>query len=118
MTTIQIKRIYEPAAQADGFRMLVDRLWPRGVKKESAKVEVWMKEIAPSSALRKWFNHDPEKWTGFCQKYQAELSKNETVSLLMEHIHRHQTVTLLYGAHDEQHNQALVLLKFINGLSQ
>ncbi|TZF84037.1 DUF488 domain-containing protein [Pedobacter sp. BS3] len=114
MSAITIKRIYEPAAKADGFRVLVDRLWPRGIKKENAHLDEWAKAVAPSDALRKWFNHDPEKWAEFCRRYEAELKENEAVEALIEQVKEHKTVTLLYAAHDEEHNQALVLQKYIH----
>ena len=117
MGTLQIKRIYEPPEKNDGFRILVDRLWPRGVKKEDAKVDVWMKEAGPTTALRKWFNHEPEKWQEFSRRYKAELKHLETVSELVkeliEAVKKNKKVTLLYGAKDENHNQALVLQEFL-----
>ncbi len=114
MTKIFIKRVYEPPAKNDGFRILVDRLWPRGLKKESTHADLWMKEIAPSSALRKWFNHEPEKWVEFCKKYRAELRKSPVADELVQYGMKYKTITLLYSAKDEQHNQALVLQQFIN----
>jgi uncharacterized protein YeaO (DUF488 family) len=110
----KIKRVYEKPAKEDGFRILADRLWPRGLTKEKASVDLWLKEIAPSTELRKWFGHDPEKWNDFKKKYVAELKKNkETVSILKEKI-KEGTVTILYGARDEEHNEALVILDFLN----
>ena len=110
----KIKRVYEKPAKEDGFRILADRLWPRGLTKEKASVDLWLKEIAPSTELRKWFGHDPEKWNEFKKKYVAELKKNkETVSILKEKI-KEGTVTILYGARDEEHNEALVILDFLN----
>lgn len=113
MATIQIKRVYEPAASSDGFRILVDRLWPRGKKKEEAKIDLWMKEIAPSTELRKWFNHEVEKWDSFSKKYATEIKKNDALDELKEEIKKHKKVTLLYGAHDEEHNQAVVLQDYL-----
>ena len=110
---IRIKRIYEPADKADGYRILVDRLWPRGVKKEAAHIDTWMKDVAPSADLRNWFNHEPEKWKQFCEKYKAELKGSAALADLHSLIRLHKTVTLLYGAKDEQHNQALALQEFI-----
>ncbi len=110
---VKIKRVYEPAANTDGYRILIDRLWPRGLSKERARVDKWLKEVAPSTELRKWFNHEPEKWEAFREKYYAELSGSPTFTELQEDIHRHKTVTLLYGARDEQHNDAVALEQFL-----
>jgi uncharacterized protein YeaO (DUF488 family) len=110
---IKTKRIYEPRSKADGFRILVDRLWPRGVKKEDAHYDDWLKEVAPSTELRKWFNHDPEKWTPFKAKYKTELKGSEALKELRALIKKHKTVTLLYGAKDEEHNHALALKQFL-----
>lgn len=111
----QLKRVYEKADVADGYRVLVDRLWPRGLSKEKARVDLWLKDIAPSTELRKWFGHDPEKWNVFQQKYKAELKeKNETVKILKEEMKKH-SVTLVYAAKDELHNDALVLKEFLEG---
>jgi uncharacterized protein YeaO (DUF488 family) len=110
---IRIKRIYEPAVPPDGYRILVDRLWPRGIKKESASVDVWLKEVAPSTSLRTWFAHDPRKWNVFKQKYLQELTNNEGLATLLETIHGHKVVTLLYGARDTEHNQAVVLKEYL-----
>lgn len=111
---IKIKRIYEPFATADGYRILVDRLWPRGIKKEKAHVDDWLKDVAPSTALRKWFGHDPEKWKLFVSKYKRELTGSEALKELRGHVKKHRTVTLLYGARDEQHNQAVALKQLIS----
>jgi uncharacterized protein YeaO (DUF488 family) len=116
MTTILIKRVYETAGEKDGFRILVDRLWPRGMKKETANLDKWMKEVAPENALRKWFNHEPEKWTSFRQKYMAALKKSDAVQELIAEIKKHRRVTLLYSAKDETHNQAVVLQEYIEQL--
>jgi len=106
---INIKRVYEAPGKEDGMRILVDRLWPRGLTKEKASVDLWLKEIAPSTELRKWFGHDPDKWKEFQKRYHKELKANkEQVSLLKEQIKKG-TVTLVYGAKDEEHNEALVL---------
>jgi uncharacterized protein YeaO (DUF488 family) len=113
MHTIRIKRIYEPSSQADGYRVLVDRLWPRGIKKEDAHIHIWEKEVAPSQELRKWFGHDPEKWAGFRKKYLAELMGSDAIGHLAEELRQHKTVTLLYGAHDEEHNNAVVLREYL-----
>lgn len=109
MATLKIKRVYEPEDKSDGFRVLVDRLWPRGIKKEAAHVHLWMKEIAPSTHLRKWFNHDVKKWEAFEEKYEAELEQSPVLGELIEEIKKHKKVTLLYGAKDEKHNQATIL---------
>ncbi|MDB5127368.1 DUF488 domain-containing protein [Mucilaginibacter sp.] len=113
MGTIKIKRIYEPFDKQDGMRILVDRLWPRGVKKETAHLDEWMKAIAPSTELRKWFNHDTPKWDQFQLKYTHELMQNDAVKELLDLVKKHKTITLLYAAHDEKHNHALVLQEFI-----
>jgi uncharacterized protein YeaO (DUF488 family) len=106
---IKIKRVYEKPEKDDGIRILVDRLWPRGLTKEKAGIDLWLKDIAPSSELRKWFGHDPEKWKEFRKRYNEELKKNEEqVSLLKDQIKKGK-VTLVYGAKDEEHNEALVL---------
>jgi uncharacterized protein YeaO (DUF488 family) len=104
----RIKRIYEPASRGDGKRILVDRLWPRGMSKERAAVDEWIREIAPSTELRKWFGHDPSKWTEFKKKYRKELLKNRDLLRLKEEA-RKRTVTLLYAAKDPEHNNAAVL---------
>lgn len=106
---IKIKRVYEKPDKEDGFRILVDRLWPRGLTKEKASVDLWLKDIAPSTELRKWFGHDPEKWKEFRKRYRNELKKNEgQVSLLKDQMKKG-TVTLVYGAKDEEHNEAFIL---------
>lgn len=109
---IRVKRVYEKPAKEDGFRVLVDRLWPRGMKKEAAKVDLWMKDVAPSDELRKSFHHEAMKWADFEKKYQAEL-KNKKAGLaeLSKLEKEHGTVTLLYGTKDEEHNQAALLAK-------
>jgi uncharacterized protein YeaO (DUF488 family) len=114
MATIKIKRIYEEPDENDGFRVLVDRLWPRGVSKEKAKLDLWLKEIAPSSELRKWFNHQPERFREFKKRYKTELDSNSSIGQL-EKIHKeNNTVTLLYSAHDPKLNQAVVLLEYLH----
>ncbi|GAA4315105.1 DUF488 domain-containing protein [Compostibacter hankyongensis] len=111
--SVTIKRIYEPASTADGYRILVDRLWPRGLKKEAAHIDEWLKEVAPSADLRKWFNHEPEKWPQFVKKYRTELGGSDAFETLLTRIKAHKRVTLLYGAKDERHNQAAALKEFI-----
>jgi uncharacterized protein YeaO (DUF488 family) len=107
---IQIKRVYEPASDKDGYRILVDRLWPRGMTKEAVKIDLWMKGIAPSDALRKSFSHDVKKWPSFQKKYQNELKKNAALLAELKKMEKqHKIVTLLFGAKDKEHNQAVVL---------
>lgn len=110
--TINIKRIYEPYSTGDGYRILVDRLWPRGMKKEDARIDKWLKEIAPSTGLRKWFNHEPEKWDQFRQKYHAELDKSTALDELLTDLRTHQVVTFLFSSKEEKHNHAIVLKQF------
>jgi uncharacterized protein YeaO (DUF488 family) len=111
---IVLKRIYETPANTDGVRILVDRLWPRGVSKERAELDWWLKGIGPTTELRKWFNHDPKKWIGFQKKYKMELAKNkEAVAEFKEIVKHHATVTLLYAAKDEEHNEAIVIKDFL-----
>jgi uncharacterized protein YeaO (DUF488 family) len=111
---IQIKRVYEAPLKKDGYRILVDRLWPRGLSKQSAKVDLWLKEVAPSDRLRKWFSHDVEKWNGFVEKYGAELKdKAPWLAQIRTLEKQHGTVTLLFGAKDTEHNQAVVLLRVL-----
>jgi uncharacterized protein YeaO (DUF488 family) len=108
-SAVRIKRAYEPPSPQDGIRVLVDRLWPRGVKKTDAGISQWMKEIAPSNELRKWFGHDPERWQEFRRRYNVELTgKRELMSQLRD-LARKGPLTLVYSAHDEAHNQAVVL---------
>jgi uncharacterized protein YeaO (DUF488 family) len=106
---MKIKRVYEKPEKGDGIRILVDRLWPRGLTKEKAGIDLWLKDIAPSTELRKWFGHEPGKWNEFRKRYSVELKKKgEQVSLLKDQMKKG-TVTLVYGAKDEEHNEALVL---------
>lgn len=118
MAIIKFKRIYELVEKTDGFRILVDRLWPRGMKKEDANFEVWMKEVAPSAGLRKWFNHDTKKWKAFVKKYHLELNLSSDVESLLELVNTHKMVTLIYSAKDEKHNQAVALKMFIDDILQ
>ncbi|MDT6941578.1 DUF488 domain-containing protein [Brucella pseudogrignonensis] len=113
MQTISIKRIYEAPAPEDGFRLLVDRVWPRGMTKEKAAIDLWDKGIAPSSELRKWFNHEPAKWDAFQMKYRVELATKEDALKRLLEASAGKPITLLYGAKDEQHNQAIVLRDFL-----
>jgi uncharacterized protein YeaO (DUF488 family) len=112
---LRIKRVYEPPDKGDGKRILVDRLWPRGMAKAKAGVDLWLKEIAPSTELRKWFGHDPGKWAEFKKRYRAELEENDEQAALLKEEIKKGTVTLLYGARDEEHNDAVVLLDFLRG---
>ncbi len=112
---LALKRVYDDAADDDGFRILVDRLWPRGVRKEGAHIDLWLKEAAPSSELRKWFNHEPERWTQFRAAYLHELAQDpQKTALIRAHAGKNK-VTLVYGARDAEHNHALVLRDFLNG---
>jgi uncharacterized protein YeaO (DUF488 family) len=112
---IRLKRVYDPADSRDGRRFLVERLWPRGMKKENLMMEGWLKGVAPSEALRKWFNHDPAKWAEFRQRYTAELEDNRPAWEPLIEAARQGDVTLLYSAHDQEHNNALVLKEFLEG---
>lgn len=115
--TFQIKRIYESAQASDGMRILVDRLWPRGMKKTDAHLDRWMKEVAPTTALRLWFGHDSGKFQEFKTRYQAELRENPAVGELRK-LGKEQPVTLLYAAHDPKVNHALVLRSFLERKSK
>lgn len=110
---LMIKRAYEPADKADGARVLVDRLWPRGVSKEAAHIDWWAKEIAPSNELREWFGHDPDRFEEFGRRYEVELEGNPALARLKDMVAKGQ-VTLVYGAKDEEHNQARVLLELLS----
>ncbi len=115
MTTFVTKRIYEPAEANDGYRVLVDRLWPRGVSKERAALNEWAKDIAPSTELRTWFGHDPAKFAEFAERYDKEIKRNVAAPALIAGWHVHDKVTLLYAARDMQHNEATVLQKYLIG---
>jgi uncharacterized protein YeaO (DUF488 family) len=110
---IRLKRAYETPSRDDGFRVLVERLWPRGVSKEEAALDLWLKDVAPSTELRKWFGHDPAKWKEFQRRYRAELKDKKDALKLLREKNREGTVTLVYGARDEEHNGALVLKKVL-----
>ena len=110
---IKMKRVYEQPASSDGSRILVDRLWPRGLSKEKAQIDLWLKEIAPSTELRVWFGHDPEKWRGFRERYKTELRKNKDLVKVLAGKAKAGTVTLIYAARDEEHNEAVVLKQFV-----
>ena len=110
---VRIKRIYEAPEASDGFRVLVDRLWPRGVSKEKAAFDLWLKGIAPSPELREWFAHDPAKFAEFKTRYEHELKSNPAVEELQKILHAHETATLLYAAHDPKVNHAKVLREYL-----
>ncbi len=112
---IKVKRVYEPASQDDGLRILVDRLWPRGLTKEGAAIYKWVKEVAPSDNLRKWFSHDPKKWEEFKRRYREELKAPEKMAILEEikKMAKAGTVTLLFGAREERYNNAVALKEIL-----
>lgn len=110
--TIEIKRIYEPAARTDGMRVLVDRMWPRGIKKDDARIDLWLKDVAPTTSLRRWFDHRPERWDRFRERYVAELSNNPSLAEL-RNLAKKKRVTLIYSARDADHNQAVVLAEHL-----
>jgi uncharacterized protein YeaO (DUF488 family) len=112
---VKTKRAYEPPAPGDGVRVLVDRLWPRGVSKADAALDQWMKEIAPTTELRKWFGHNAERWEEFGRRYAAELHGNGELLGQLRALARKGTVTLVYSAHDEAHNDAIVLREVVLG---
>jgi len=115
---VKLKRVYEPFEEDDGFRILVDRLWPRGLSKEKARVDLWLKDIAPSDELRKWFAHEPSRWEEFVKRYESELRRNEdTLSELKRIIKVKKTVTLLYSASDIERNNAVALKKILGALT-
>ncbi|GLQ97991.1 DUF488 domain-containing protein [Dyella mobilis] len=112
--SIVVKRVYEPAKKTDGYRVLVDRVWPRGLKKEDAALDIWARELAPTTALRRWFGHDPARWEGFRHRYASELDARKTFwQPLVTQAERH-PVTLLFGAKDEEHNQAVALKMYLD----
>jgi uncharacterized protein YeaO (DUF488 family) len=110
---IRIKRVYEPSAEADGFRVLIDHLWPRGVKKEAADIDEWLKVIAPSTDLRKWFNHDPEKWDEFKRRYFLELDANRDAVAKLALKAKDETVTLVFSSREERFNNAVALKEYL-----
>ncbi len=110
----QMKRVYDAPSKSDGYRVLVDRLWPRGLTKAKVKAEIWMKEVAPSTELRTWYSHDPKKWPEFLKRYKKELAaKPEMLKQLRDLGKEHRTVTLLFGSKEEKLNQAAALLEFL-----
>ena len=112
--TIRIKRVYDPPARGDGFRVLVDRLWPRGLKKAAVPLDAWAREIAPSGELRKWFGHDPTRWQEFRTRYMAELRDHESQLEGLRHRATKRPVTLLFAAKDPEHNHAIVLKEVLD----
>ncbi len=112
---IVLKRAYDEPSPADGVRVLVDRLWPRGVSKDRAAIALWMKDVAPSTELRKWFGHDPAKWKEFQKRYRRELSEKRDAVKKLRQRSKREKVTLVYAAHDEEHNAALVLKSVLEG---
>ena len=112
---ITLKRAYDPASRTDGARFLVERLWPRGVAKTDLRINAWLKEAGPSTELRKWFSHDPVKWTEFRRRYFRELdSRPEAWQPIVSAARRHRTITLVYSSHDRQHNNAVALLEYVH----
>ncbi len=114
MRVKRVKRIYEAADPKDGFRVLVDRVWPRGLTKEAARIDLWLRDVAPSTPLRKWFGHDPALWDEFRKRYFAELDQNLDLVEEILNIAGKKSVTLLFGAKDEQHNNAVALKDYLN----
>jgi uncharacterized protein YeaO (DUF488 family) len=112
---IHLKRVYEEPSKGDGIRVLVERLWPRGLTKERAAVDLWLKDVAPSPELRKWFGHDPARWEQFQERYRRELRKQEDAVQLLKQKAKQGSVTLVYAARDEEHNGALALKRFLQG---
>src|SRR6478735_9513718 len=110
---IHLKRAYDPASSTDGTRLLIERLWPRGVKKTSLKIKSWIKDVAPSTELRKWFSHDPAKWEKFRSRYFDELKANPDAWQPIIDAARHGTVTLIYSSHDTEHNNAVALQAYL-----
>lgn len=113
---IRLKRVYEKPSRQDGFRILVDRLWPRGLTKERASVDLWLKEVAPSTTLRKWFGHDPAKWRQFERRYRRELRGQRQALEVLKQKSREHTISLVYAARDEEHNEAVVLKAMLESL--
>jgi uncharacterized protein YeaO (DUF488 family) len=113
---IKLKRAYDPPDKEDGFRVLADRIWPRGVKKEDLALDLWLKEIAPSSSLRKWFGHDPKRWPEFCQRYEVELKEKGDVIDSLKEKSDHGALTLVFSARDAEHNNAVALKKYLESL--
>lgn len=114
---VKLKRAYQPAAAEDGTRILIDRLWPRGVKKTDAAIDQWPKELAPSTELRQWFGHDPERWPEFRRRYAAEIRQHADLLEPLRQLAQQGTITLVFAAHDEEHNNAVVVRNLLLGKS-
>ena len=110
---IKLKRAYEPASKDDGLRVLVERLWPRGVSKQKARIDLWLKTLAPSTELRQWYGHDPARWPQFRKRYGAELKGQGDLLALLKYVTEERTVTFVYAASDEERNSAVVLKEFL-----
>jgi uncharacterized protein YeaO (DUF488 family) len=110
---LKVKRAYEVAARSDGKRFLVERLWPRGIKKSDLQIDAWLKDVAPSTELRRWFSHDPAKWQKFRRRYSAELERNPQSWQPIIEAARQKTVTLIYSSHDSEHNNAVALRDYL-----
>jgi uncharacterized protein YeaO (DUF488 family) len=110
---VRLKRAYEPAAASDGYRVLIDRLWPRGVRRDATRLDEWARELAPSGELRRWFGHDPSRFAEFCRRYTAELGEQEEKLRELRRRARSGPLTLVYGARDEEHNDAVVLAQIL-----
>lgn len=115
---IQLKRVYDKAAPEDGQRFLVERLWPRGIKKSALRIDAWLKELGPSTSLRKWFGHDPKRWEEFRRRYFQELEKNVEACKPIQRAAARGSVTLIYSSHDEEHNNAVALKEFLEAKSK
>ena len=113
-TDVRLKRAYEPPAASDGYRVLIDRLWPRGVRRDGARLDEWARDLAPSGELRRWFGHDPARFAEFRRRYTAELAGQEEKLRELRRRARHGTLTLVYAAHDEKHNDAVVLAEILS----
>jgi uncharacterized protein YeaO (DUF488 family) len=117
MSTVRLKRVYDPPSSDDGLRVLVDRLWPRGLKRDAAKIDLWLKAVAPSDELRRWFGHDPSRWAEFRKRYRAEIATNSESIATLRGLTKGEkkTLTLLFAAKDMDHNNAVVLKDFLDG---
>ncbi|BCS91317.1 MAG: uroporphyrin-III methyltransferase [Candidatus Micrarchaeota archaeon] len=113
---IKLKRVYDDMEASDGIRILVDRLWPRGLRKYTNKIDIWIKDVAPSDDLRKWFAHDPNKWDEFKVRYKEELKSNNALKKLLNIIKENEIVTFLYASSDREHNNAVVLKEYIESI--
>ena len=113
---IHLKRAYETASTDDGLRILVERLWPRGVSKQKGKIDLWLKELAPSAELREWYGHDPQRWPAFRKRYQAELKRHGDLPKLLKLVTEARTVTFVYAASDQERNSAVVLKEYVEHL--